>query len=152
MEVERRRLAKGENKQMSRPSRREIPDFESWLQCFSSYTAVVGSKYPHKCKELWAYQSFMTAEHRKCGGRGWLLYDSTFRQQMPSLEEAGLYFTTILAYGAGLADAIQWIFEEEGIEILHYLDDFLSIGAPDSPECEQALESGPWRGVQNWGY
>ena len=39
-----------------------------------------------------------------------------------------------------LADAIQWIFEEEGIEVLHYLDDFLIIGAPDSLECEQALE------------
>ena len=86
VEAERRRLAPGENSQIPRPSRREIPDFESWLQCFSSYAAVVGSKYPHKCKELWAYQAFMIAEHRKCGGRGWLLYDNAFRQQIPSLE------------------------------------------------------------------
>ena len=106
VEAERRRLAPGENSQIPRPSRREIPDFESWLQCFSSYAAVVGSKYPHKCKELWAYQAFMIAEHRKCGGRGWLLYDNAFRQQIPSLEAAdfsrinqGLYSTTFLAYG-----------------------------------------------------
>ena len=45
-------------------------------------------------------------EHRCCGGRGWLLYDSAFRQQITSLEEAdffqlnqALYTTTFLAYG-----------------------------------------------------
>ena len=42
----------------------EIPDFESWLQCFSAYVAVICSRYPDKTRELWAYQSFMITEHR----------------------------------------------------------------------------------------
>lgn len=106
LEMERRRLAGGESWQGQRPSRREVPDFESWLQCFSAYAAVVGSRYPQKCRELWAYQAMMISEHRKCGGRGWLLYDSAFRQQIASLESTdfskinqGLYSTTFLAYG-----------------------------------------------------
>ena len=48
----------------------------------------------------------MIAEHRKCGGRGWLLYDCAFCQQISSLESAdfskvnqSLYTTTFLAYG-----------------------------------------------------
>lgn len=106
VEAERRRMVAGDSGQGQRPSRREIPDFESWMQCFSAYAAVVGSKYPHKCRELWAYQALMIAEHRKCGGRGWLAYDSAFRQQIVSLEETdfsklnhGLYSTTFLAFG-----------------------------------------------------
>ena len=46
----------------------------------------------------------MIAEHRKCGGRGQILYDSAFRQQLASLETAdfskvNLYSTTFLAFG-----------------------------------------------------
>ncbi len=105
VEAERRRLAAGESG-TARVSRREVPDFESWLQCFSSYAAIVATQYPHKARELWAYQALMIAEHRKCGGRGWLLYDAAFRQQITSLEgtdfsrvNQGLYATTFLAYG-----------------------------------------------------
>jgi len=105
VEAERRRLAAGDGK-AGRLGRREVPDIESWLQCFSAYAAVVCAKFPRKARELWAYQAFIIAEHRKCGGRGWLLYDSAFRQQIASLDEAdfsrvnqGLYATTFLAYG-----------------------------------------------------
>ncbi len=105
VEAERRRLS-GEHRTGQRLGRREVSDFESWLQCFSAYTAVVCSKYPHKARELWAYQAFLITEHRKCGEQGWTLYDSAFRQQITSLETAdfsrvkqSLYSTTFLAYG-----------------------------------------------------
>ncbi len=106
VEAERRRLLSGETRSGQRNGRREVPDFESWLQCFSAYASVICSKFPHKARELWAYQAFMITEHRKCGGRGWSLYDSAFRQQIASLEAAdfakvnqSLYSTTFLAYG-----------------------------------------------------
>ena len=48
----------------------------------------------------------MITETRRCGGCGWWLYDTTFRQQLTSLETADfsklndpLYATTFLAYG-----------------------------------------------------
>ena len=105
MEVERRRAAAGEAGQATRVNRREVPDFDTWLQCFSMYAVVICSKYPGKAKDLWAYQAFMVTEYRKCGGRGWLIYDSLFRQQLPSIEAAefgrinqSLYSTTFLAH------------------------------------------------------
>ena len=38
-----------------------------------------------------------------------------------------------------LADALLWIFGTYGIKGIHYLDDFLLFGAPDTLECSQAL-------------
>ena len=39
-----------------------------------------------------------------------------------------------------LADALEWILRQRGIRaVIHYLDDFLILGAPGSPECSQAL-------------
>lgn len=123
LEVERRRLATGDTTQGQRPSRREVPDFESWLQCFSAYAAVVCNKYPHKGKELWAYQAMMISEHRKCGGRGWLLYDSAFRQQIASLEAVdfsrinqSLYSTTFLAYGGRGQFCVRCMMSDHGQE------------------------------------
>ena len=106
VEAERRRAALNDRSQVPWSSRRDIPDFESWLQCFSSYTAVVCHTHPHKACELWAYQALMISEHRKCCRRGWLLYDSAFCQQIISLKTVDfsrvnqcLYSTTFLAYG-----------------------------------------------------
>ena len=38
-----------------------------------------------------------------------------------------------------VADALQWILAAHGVESLHYLDDFIIFGNPDSPECQWAL-------------
>ena len=90
----------------NRPVRREILDMLNWLQCFSLYAAVVASKYPEKAKELWAYQATLIGEARRCGGKGWLLCDSAFRQQITSFDAVdfskinqSLYSTTFLKYG-----------------------------------------------------
>lgn len=78
MEAERRRAGSGSDATMG-ASRRDIPDILSWLHSFSLYAAVVGSRYPRKSKELLAYQALIISEHRRCGGRGWLLYDTALR-------------------------------------------------------------------------
>lgn len=60
-----------------------------------------------------------------------------------------LYIDAALPFGLrsapkifnAVADALQWIFEQHGIAtVLHYLDDYLLLGAPESRECQQALE------------
>ena len=38
-----------------------------------------------------------------------------------------------------LADAMQWSLEREGIDIIHYLDDFLITSSPDGTACKRAL-------------
>ena len=81
-EVERKRLTAGESGQTPRACRREIPDFKSRMLYFNAYAAVACAKYPQKARELLAYQALMIAEHRKCGGRSWLLYNCAFCQQI----------------------------------------------------------------------
>ena len=104
VEVERRR-ATGEG-EPSQSRRREVPDISSWLQCVSLYAAVTGAHYSEKARELLAYQAQLVPEHRQCGGKGWLLYDAAFRQQILNIQEADfsklnqfLYHTTFVAYG-----------------------------------------------------
>ena len=113
MELERRRAAYGgepsQGQLAGRTGRREIPDIMSWLHSFSLYAAIMCEHHPKKTREMWAYQATMIAEARRCGGRGWLLYDAAFRQQAAAatnLERVdfsrinqSLYATTFLAYG-----------------------------------------------------
>ena len=87
-----------------RAGRREVPDVTSWAQCFCSYAAVFGEKYPHKTRELWAYMALIMREARRCGGNGWRDYDSMFRQQAASAVDlewgklnSSLYAVTFLA-------------------------------------------------------
>ena len=59
----------------------------------------------------------------------------------------GLYVDKVLPFGlrsapkiyTAVADGLQWILREAGAEAIHYLDDFLLMGAPGSSQCEQSL-------------
>ena len=91
----------------SRSRRREIPDLLSWVSCFGTYMAVLTSKYPEMIKQLLAYQTLMVREARRCGGNGWLAYDTYFRQQVaedPTADwsrlNTALYAVTFMAQGA----------------------------------------------------
>ena len=64
--------------------------------------------------------------------------------------EGALYVDTTLPFGlcsapkifTALADAAEWIIRQAGVDvIIHYLDDFLVIGAPGTPECSTALRT-----------
>ena len=62
--------------------------------------------------------------------------------------DGGVFVDTALPFGLrsapkifnALADAATWILKQEGVDfVIHYCDDFLLIGAPDSQGCAQAL-------------
>ena len=70
------------------------------------------------------------------------------RWMLGMLGEGGLYVDKTLSFGlhsapkifTALADAVEWVTRQEGVRfVIHYLDDFLVIGQPDSPECARAL-------------
>ena len=67
-----------------RRPRREVPDVLSWLQCFRVFASVISSKHPKRTRELWAYQTTIVRETRRCGGNGWKAYDAMFRQWVAS--------------------------------------------------------------------
>ena len=59
-----------------------------------------------------------------------------------------LFIDTALPFGlrsapkvfTAVADALMWIFRKYGVCAgIHYLDDYLFVGAPDSNECQQAI-------------
>ena len=83
-------------------NRREVPDFTSWVQCFTLYASVVQSKFPEKGKDLWAYLGVIALEYHRVGGSGWRFYDAA---QFASIESADfgtvdttLFATTFLTY------------------------------------------------------
>ena len=89
-----------------RNRRREIPDILSWVSCFGVYMAVLTAKHPEMIRQLLAYQTLIVREARRCGGNGWLAYDTYFRQQVagdPSADwsslNTSLYAVTFLAQG-----------------------------------------------------
>lgn len=70
------------------------------------------------------------------------------RHLLGLLWEDHLYVDTVLPFGLrsapkifnSVADALQWIARDRGISFLeHYLDDYVTAGAPDSAECESNL-------------
>ena len=72
---------------VGRQVRWEVPEVLSWAQCFGMYTtAVVGSHFMEMVKELLAYQTTIISEARRCGGRGWLLYNASFCKQVKFFE------------------------------------------------------------------
>ena len=71
------------------------------------------------------------------------------RWMMGMLWDNSLFIDTALPFGlrsapkifSAIADAVEWIARTNGARcIMHYLDDFLVIGAPASQECQRALE------------
>ena len=92
-------------------SRREVLDLLSWVQCFIIYMAVVASASPERVHKLLAYQTLIIVEAGRCDGKGWLAYDSFFRQQMVGEwqgEEAwdrfNLYLFSSTFLASGLSD------------------------------------------------
>ena len=64
-----------------------------------------------------------------------------------------IYVDTCLPFGLRsapklfniLADLLSWILEQQGVTpILHYLDDFLLMGPPQSPACQDNLSTVTW--------
>ena len=110
LEAQRRSSSQQTSSSSSDPSssrsRREVPDLLSWVQCFGTYVAIVTSKKPEKMRQLLAYQTLIVREARRCGGKGWLAYDSYFRQQAVGDDKAdrsrlnqSLYAVTFIAQG-----------------------------------------------------
>ena len=72
------------------------------------------------------------------------------RWLMGMLWEGSLFIDTALPFGlrsapkifTAVADAVEWIVRQEGVDFtIHYLDDYLVVGAPASQESAEALST-----------
>lgn len=68
-------------------SKKAIPDFVTWAQCFAVYAAAILLKQPQRAADLMAY-FFETANNaRKYRWPSWLVYDQNFRQRMADTQD-----------------------------------------------------------------
>jgi len=70
------------------------------------------------------------------------------RQYLGMQWGGNVYIDTVLPFGlrsapllfTALADAVQWAAQQQGVEyVFHYIDDFITVGRPDSAECATNL-------------
>ena len=72
------------------------------------------------------------------------------RRLLGMMWKGDLYVDTVLPFGSrsappkifsAIADTVEWIALQAGVSVLiHYLDDFLTMGRKGSPECSRNLD------------
>ena len=60
-------------------STRVVPDFNTWVQCFAIYAAVLIAKSPERAPFLLSYTSTLAQFSKRYRFPSWLLYDRKFR-------------------------------------------------------------------------
>ena len=60
---------------------RDVTDIVKWLQCFSTYIAIVGHTEPHQVPDLLGYQNLIIQGYRKHQNGCWQTYDRDFWQK-----------------------------------------------------------------------
>lgn len=68
------------------PTRKLVPDLSTWLQCFALYTAAVTQDNPERMAELMAYQTAIAKASQRYKWPSWVIYDSSFRQELAGVE------------------------------------------------------------------
>ena len=58
-----------------------IPDFQTWVQCFAIYVAVIAPKQPERVPDLMAYANNIARASKKFKWPAWVVYDQNFRQE-----------------------------------------------------------------------
>lgn len=62
-------------------TRKVIPDFATWSQCFALYVAVLAPQQPARIAEFMAYQSIIAKASKQYKWPAWIVYDQNFRQE-----------------------------------------------------------------------
>ena len=60
---------------------RKVTEVLTWVQCYSSFVAVLAPSEPQAVPELMAYQNLIVRASQDYEGLGWVRYDSAFRRQ-----------------------------------------------------------------------
>ena len=63
-------------------SRKTIPDYATWSQCFALYVAARAEAQPRILRDLMGYQSLIARASKKYKWPSWVVYDQNFRQEV----------------------------------------------------------------------
>ena len=65
-----------------RPSRRApVTDILIWVECFSTFVAVISVKFPGSVPDMMAYQKSIVRASRNFEGTAWAVYDRCYRRR-----------------------------------------------------------------------
>ena len=129
---------------MSSPEGHSVNDGIQEALCSLSYVDVHDAA---KAVVAWGRGALMAKVDVKSAYRNVPIHPED-RWLMGMLWDGDLYIDTALPFGlrsapkifTAIADAAEWVVKQEGVHsLIHYLDDFLLIGPPASPECAGAL-------------
>ena len=68
-------------------SRRIIPDFPIWSQCFTIFVTALTIQQPERLPHLMAYQYQMAAYAKKFRWPTWVMYDQNYRQEKAATQD-----------------------------------------------------------------
>ena len=81
--------------------RRIIPDFPTWIQCFTIYSAALCLQHPQRLPHLLAYQAQMASYAKNSGGRhGSYTTRTTGKKRQPRKTIIGLKLTPLSTHSA----------------------------------------------------
>ena len=88
-------------------SKRTIPDFATWSQCFGLYVAVLAAAHPGRLADLMGYQSLIARASKKFRWPSRVIYDFEFssrgsRQPRPAVGKSRPKLICTVLYGAGV--------------------------------------------------
>ena len=66
-------------------SRKLIPDFATWSQCFSLYAAVAMAHEPSRAGDLMAYNNLIATMSKRFPWPSWIIYDQNFREEAAAI-------------------------------------------------------------------
>ncbi len=69
-------------------TRKIMPDLGTWMQCFAIYMTIILQDHPERAAELMAYQSIIAKASSRYKWYSWVIYDSSFRQEMSGITGA----------------------------------------------------------------
>ena len=70
----------------TRWARSPVSNILTWLDCYASLVSVLCSVQPEKFGQFMSYQKTIIATHRRYAGKGWVIYNSSYRHQAASMK------------------------------------------------------------------
>ena len=58
---------------------RQVAQLSTWVQCFTTYIAIVAERHPSRVQDMLAYLMLIVREAQRAGGDAWRQYDARFR-------------------------------------------------------------------------
>ena len=59
---------------------RQVAQLSTWVQCFTTYIAIVAERHPSRAQDMLAYLWLIVREAQRAGGDAWRQYDARFRK------------------------------------------------------------------------